>query len=189
MPKVMLFIDGPNLSHETKSYDENLEVDFRRLADALVAKVAPDAQYEGAYYYCSVVPGFGLRTPEDKERARKREGFLEALRYKRGYTVKKLIKAERLVRCAGCGNESKTFVEKGVDIALATDMMAQGVLGCYDIAILVSNDGDYAPAVDFLKTRGKKVYHAQFHPNDGRNLRRVCFDSIDLADLKDEIKR
>ncbi len=189
MPRVMIFIDGPNFAHESISHDEHLQVDFTALADALVKRIGSDATYEGTFYYCSIIPGYGLKDDADKERLRKREGFLEALQYKRGYTVKKRSKVRRSVTCEKCSETTSAFVEKGVDVQIATDMMSFGVRNGYDVAVLVSNDGDLAPAVEFLRDHGKKVYHAQFNPRSGRNLGKACFDSIDLAQLKDTIKR
>lgn len=200
--RVMVFIDGANLDSERIFSAPGLSLDFGRLACALVRQVGEDASYEGAYYYCSVAPIERLATSEERERARKRAGFLQALEYKPGYTVKKLKKVQRPIKCPSCGKDKgvhvacpdcgpsdTVLIEKGVDVALATDMMSLGVQDAYDVAVLVSNDGDFGPAVEFLRGKGKKVYHAQFNPDHSRNLRRVCFTTINLATLASEIAR
>jgi len=50
--------------------------------------------------------------------------------------------------------------EKGVDIALATDMIILSDM--YDVAIIVSGDQDYLSAVKRLKEKGKWVVNVSF---------------------------
>jgi len=40
---------------------------------------------------------------------------------------------------------------------MATDMVSMAFLGHYDIAFLVSGDGDLAPAVEAVKAAGKQT--------------------------------
>jgi len=42
-------------------------------------------------------------------------------------------------------------------VKLATDMVAYGFKDCYDMAILVSGDSDYRPAIQWIKKLNKKV--------------------------------
>ena len=46
--------------------------------------------------------------------------------------------------------------EKGVDVGIAVDMISKIV--DYDVAILVSGDADFLPAVRFIKDRMRQVY-------------------------------
>lgn len=46
--------------------------------------------------------------------------------------------------------------EKGVDVGIAVDMISK--MGNYDVAILVSGDADFLPAVKYLKDNLKYVY-------------------------------
>jgi len=39
-----------------------------------------------------------------------------------------------------------TAVEKGVDVTLATDLLRMGWMNLYDVAVLVSGDGDFGDA-------------------------------------------
>ncbi len=54
--------------------------------------------------------------------------------------------------------------EKGIDIKLATDMLAHAAWDNYDIAILVSGDADFEPAARRARDLGKKLYIA-FYPH------------------------
>lgn len=57
---------------------------------------------------------------------------------------------------------SGVYIQKGVDTLIATDMVSMAFLGHYDIAFLVSGDGDLAPAVEAVKAAGKQIIVAAF---------------------------
>ncbi|MBI2240132.1 MAG: NYN domain-containing protein [Magnetospirillum gryphiswaldense] len=50
--------------------------------------------------------------------------------------------------------------EKQVDVYLAAQMVAQAYENSYDVAVLVSGDEDYAPAVEVAQQKGKVVVAA-----------------------------
>lgn len=54
------------------------------------------------------------------------------------------------------------LIQKGVDTLIATDMVSMAFLNHYDIAFLVSGDGDLAPAVEAIKAAGKQIIVAAF---------------------------
>lgn len=58
--------------------------------------------------------------------------------------------------------------EKAVDVNLATDMIT--LQNIYDIAIIVSGDQDYVPAVQKVKDFGKQVVNVVFKKQDGTLL-------------------
>jgi hypothetical protein len=71
--------------------------------------------------------------------------------------------------------------EKTLDTRIATDLVGDATFELYDVAILVTEDSDFIPAVEFVQEmRGKHVVHAGFggHSND---LRSVCRHRIDLG--------
>ena len=51
---------------------------------------------------------------------------------------------------------------KGVDIALARDILGHAYRDNYDVAVLLAGDGDYVPLILELKRLGKVVYVAFF---------------------------
>ena len=73
-------------------------------------------------------------------------------------------------------------MEKGVDINIATDMLSGAYSDAYDTAILITGDGDFAPAVETVKTRGKHVENAYFKEGHSRHLRQTCDKFILLDD-------
>ena len=53
--------------------------------------------------------------------------------------------------------------QKGVDVEIACDMLLFAMKDLYDVAILVSGDGDFIPAVERIKDMGKIVEVAAFN--------------------------
>jgi len=71
--------------------------------------------------------------------------------------------------------------EKMLDTHIATDLIGDAAFDAYDIALLVSEDSDFIPAVQFVHDmRGKQVVHVGFggHTNE---LRAACRYRIDLG--------
>ena len=82
--------------------------------------------------------------------------------------------------CPSCGEAMAGTVEKGVDVAIATDMIRLAWEESYDYAVLVSSDADYVPAVEFLNSKGRRVIHVGFPPK-GMNLAKTCWASLDMG--------
>ena len=78
--------------------------------------------------------------------------------------------------------------EKGVDARIATDMIRLAWIGNYDVAVLASSDRDFIPVVEFLETRNIKVIHCTF-PEQGMELARTCWGSIDIPSLREQLRR
>ena len=163
--RVMIFIDGSNLYHALKAALGNASIDFEHLAAALVG---PDRELVRVYYYNAPV-----NQQEVPEQYKRQQSFLSGIKRLPYYEVK----LGRLVR------RPQGMVEKGVDVKLATDMVAAGLRDRYDVAVLVSGDGDFADAVQVVKDAGKHVelaYPAKAKPADA--LLDACDIFIDLIE-------
>jgi hypothetical protein len=71
--------------------------------------------------------------------------------------------------------------EKMLDTFIATDLIGDATFDAFDVALLLSEDSDFVPAVEFVQTmRNKHIVHVGFggHSN---GLRAVCRHRIDLA--------
>ncbi len=90
--------------------------------------------------------------------------------------------------CPFCGNPMRGMEEKGIDTAIVTDMIRLAWEDAYDVAILVSSDSDFIPAVEFLDQRGLKVIQAGFPPQ-GRDLAAPSWASFDLYERRREFER
>ncbi len=144
MERVSIFIDGSNLYHGLKANLGRTDLDFQRFVQWLVN----DRKLVRTYYYNAPVPA-----RQDSERAANQQRFFQTLRRIPYFDI-------RLGRLEPRGN---TFVEKGVDIAIAVDMLSMAFHNAYDTAVLVSSDGDFAKAANAVRDLGKHVEVACFH--------------------------
>lgn len=71
--------------------------------------------------------------------------------------------------------------QKEVDVALGCEMVVRACRDQYDVAVLVSGDRDFVPAVEHVQDMGKRVEVASFDSSASIGLRRVCdrFRSLD----------
>lgn len=87
-----------------------------------------------------------------------------------------------------CGAGLSGTIEKGVDTAIATDMIRLAWEDAYDIAVLASSDADLVPAVRFLDQKGRKIIQAGFPPT-GVQLATSCWASFDVFSHREELRR
>jgi uncharacterized LabA/DUF88 family protein len=88
--------------------------------------------------------------------------------------------AEIAVRPA-CNEYLTAAAEKGVDAALVTDLISLAWQRAYDVAVLVSGDADYIPAVEYVQSQGLKVVNAAWS-NKGFELQAACWATFRLND-------
>jgi uncharacterized LabA/DUF88 family protein len=88
------------------------------------------------------------------------------------------------------GHLSREGGEKGVDVALAVDLLLSAAGGIYDEAVLVSGDGDLARAVEAARELGFPVRVVQFQDAIARELAAVAaevelLDGLDWEELRE----
>jgi uncharacterized LabA/DUF88 family protein len=141
----MVFIDGSNLYYGIKNAMGRTDLDFDKFVKTLVGDTR---ELVRTYYYNAPID-----QSSDPSRYKDQQKFFAKL-----YRIDDFqVELGRLEQ----RNEGR-MVEKGVDIALAVDMVTKAFLDHYDIAILVSGDGDFAKAVQAVKDSGRKVEIAYF---------------------------
>jgi len=101
-----------------------------------------------------------------------------------GYTMvpifRRTPREEQLNSCTFTAGGIPIAPEKMLDTHIATDLIGDATFDVYDVALLISEDSDFVPAVEFVQDmRGKQVVHVGFgaHAND---LRAMCRHRIDL---------
>jgi uncharacterized LabA/DUF88 family protein len=188
-------MDFWNFSLNMRDYNPSYRVDFDKLSTFLTQNASDppgSGTYEGTIVYASVDP----KKPEDKPL---KDFLLNTLSRKVGYQVKLFErKPAATVRCPECGKDIidcphcskplKRTVEKGVDAAMATDMLQLAWDDTYDAAVMLTSDKDFIPMVLFLQTQNKKIIHASFTPL-GRELANACWKRIDLSRHSSTIAR
>lgn len=189
---LMVFIDGQNLLYGCMDFARKQKpgYEFRyREEDLLTLLVGlrPNRRLTQTRFYTS----YSMRNLQRFEKQRKKLDVLESrLKW---VVVRKEAKtypyycprcshASRLVQlnCPSCGLQLETTENKGVDVALAIDLLLYGLVepqnGGYDVAMLVSGDRDFVAVIEVLKQRRPAcaVEVAQFTSNAGQELRNAA---------------
>jgi uncharacterized LabA/DUF88 family protein len=142
--RAMVFIDLMNVYESLGNLGVNTQLDYYKLALKL-------AEAQRRLIRCHVYTGAYDQAREPTKYAGQMRFFnkVQAMPFV-------TLKTRKLV---GRGAD---LIQKGVDTLIATDMVSMAFLNHYDIAFLVSGDGDLAPAVDAVKAAGKQIIVAAF---------------------------
>jgi len=154
--RVVIFIDGSNLYHALRSNFKRYDLNFAEFSN----KLCGPRQLFRTYYY-------NILQDESQypESYREQQDFLDALHHIPNLEI----------RLGSTKMAQGIPVEKGIDIMLATDLLHFAWADLYDVAVLVSGDGDFAYALQTAKNMGKHVEVAYFENNISRSL-------LDIAD-------
>lgn len=160
--RVIIFIDGSNLYHIVKKLlPDKKPNDFN--FEEFVKYLAGDRNLIRTYYYN--VP---LDMMKDLDSYMKQQRFFDKIKRTPNFTFV-------LCRLQKKKSGGKTNYEaKEDDIHLAVDMVKLAYNEAYDIAILVSSDGDFVPAVQAIKEKGKNVENVGFENKFSYHLQQVC---------------
>ena len=79
------------------------------------------------------------------------------------------------------GTDKFYYIIKEDDINMAVDMVENACDNNFDIAVLVSGDGDFVPAVRSVKKKGKIVKNIYFKNSSSKNLKNFCDESLELT--------
>ncbi len=164
--RVAVFIDNSNVFHhirDIRKTDRNWTCLYNPLI--LAEKLAGKRNLVFVGFYCVRPPSYLISGNEEQKQryniTQKYYGEIEKLdlvTVKYGYLVE---------------TNGKPY-EKNVDTQLSTDMVAMAALNKYDVAILISNDGDYKSAVENTKKFSKKVENVFFKGSLSMALDGIC---------------
>ncbi len=158
--KTIVFVDGSNLYRGLLENFGSANIDFGAFISFLVAK-----NKLVKTYYCNV-PVNRNDKPEEYKRQQK---FFSALRRIPRFEVK----LGRLEKRPGAPP-----VEKGVDVWMAVDIVTHAYSNIFDVAVLVSGDSDFVPAIEAVQDFGKKVINVCFPKTKSFHLNQVCDETI-----------
>ena len=160
--RVAIFIDGSNLYHALRDNCGRADLNFTEFQNRLCGT----RRLFRTYYY-----NIRQDPTQRPEGHREQQEFLDIL-HKTPYLE---------VRLGTTKLSQGIPVEKGIDIMLATDLLHFAWNNLYDVAILVSGDGDFAYALQAVKNMGKHVEVAYFESNVSKDLLEVA-DNRHLLD-------
>jgi uncharacterized LabA/DUF88 family protein len=150
---VALFVDVANLYYSARGQD--VDVDYV----ALLKTATKGRDLIRAYAYSGLDP--------ENENQRKFIDFLN----KNGYMV-----LTKDIRKFGDGR-----VKANLDIELVVDLFR--LADRMDIAVIVSGDGDFAPAIKALQDKGVRCEVISFRPNTSSDLIAVADEFIDIMKI------
>ncbi|MFM8330404.1 MAG: NYN domain-containing protein [Candidatus Methylumidiphilus sp.] len=139
MKRVIVFLDYSNfhqaMNRLTKGeFPERKRFDFKRFVEVLTQGM----DLIKVYFVCSTAPSSGSG----------QQRFYDWLDGQDFFYVKQFERKS---------NEFGEQREKQVDVYLATQVVALAYENAYDIAIIVSGDEDYVPAIEIVQQKGKIV--------------------------------
>ena len=173
--RVAVFVDGANLYHSIKNYYKGV-LDYGRL---LAAAVGERKLLRATFYIVE------KQETDESQGSASARSFVYNLN-KFGYKVrsKPLVVHETL-----SPEGERTFSHKGDwDIGIVVDMMR--LADHADTYVLVSGDGDYVEAVEYLQSeRGIRVEVISAAQCTSQALLDVCDLHTDLADIPDLFRR
>jgi len=166
--RVAVFIDGHNVHLSER--DLGWEIDFRKLL-TIVERMTAGHIYR-AFFYAGFVPGH-----------QERFAFFRALRSIPHFEL----------RTKEAHANGGPVIKCNFDVEITVDMLTHATCNAYDVAILLSGDGDLVYAVQEIKRLGCQVIclsTMQGHtgPTAAIALRQVCDQFIDLMDLRAHIE-
>lgn len=163
--RVMVFIDYRNVFEGVRFGLDDTDLDLFRLTRILVG----DRDLVGAY----VFDGIPKQTdPEDTgpEATRAYHNYVR----EQGFRV--------IARDAVVKQEGK-FVQKEVDVSLACEMLEHALMNHFDVAIVVSGDRDFVPAIQKVQAAGKRVEVASF----SNEMNSECKRAADVYYMLDDL--
>lgn len=171
---VMVFFDGANLYHAQNHYAEKVGLRKYRISHRkLLEKIVGDRNLIRATFYGS------RKVPDDPSQT----SFFDILRgddiLVRTFDLKKRYDPE-----TGIDRE----FEKGVDVALVTDMLNLALKQKIGTAVLVSGDSDYISAVNIIVSEGVNVEVAAFQCTLSPDWIEQQVKIIRIDDFADEVK-
>ncbi|MCF8095876.1 MAG: NYN domain-containing protein, partial [Desulfobacteraceae bacterium] len=186
--KVSFFIDGFNVYHSLKPFDQNtrqyitkymkyLWLDFMRLANRFVKK---NDQLSEVFYFTALA----YWRPESEAR---HKIFISALENAGVKVIRGKFK-EKDRYCKFCGASYKHHEEKQTDVNIAVHLLNEAYKNTYDKAIILTNDTDLIPAIQVAKSSFPSKRFGVLFPIDrwSSELRTACdfWLKIHKKDLK-----
>ena len=162
--RVAIFIDGSNLYHNLKRY--KIKTKF----EEIIKKVETKREIVDIFYYTAL-----LDKLIDENGYNKHKKFLDKIKKIANFNVVLCTLRKMILE-----NGSVDFAIKGDDVYLATDLIKGSYEDLYDVAIIISGDADFIPAIKLTQKNGKKVINAFFPKSSSYQLRNCCDGSINL---------
>jgi len=91
-----------------------------------------------------------------------------------GFEVKLYGLKSRSTNCARCKKRTTVTVQKGVDVAIVTDLLSMAFRSEFHTVIIIAGDGDFASATQQVKDMWRKVYFAGYENSMSNDLKEIA---------------
>ncbi|MDD5192248.1 MAG: NYN domain-containing protein [Candidatus Nanoarchaeia archaeon] len=170
--RISIFIDGSNLYHSLKRLNIS-KIDFQKL----INKLKNNRKIVSVFYYNAPLDiNYNLKTYWEQQR------FFDELRKLSLFKV--ILCKMRKIRKEG---KIIDYEVKGDDVHLTVDLISGAYENLYDVAIIVSGDEDFVPALKKVQQLGKKVENAYFISSSSSALKHSSNVSICINKFIKEI--
>ncbi|RLG15447.1 NYN domain-containing protein [Candidatus Pacearchaeota archaeon] len=169
--KIMIFIDGSNHYKLVKELFDGSKRSFDFNFEKFVKGLAKNRKIVRVYYYTAP-----LDRKKDKETYAKQQRFFEKLRKIPNFKLELVLCRMQKVKIDG----KICYQVKEDDIHLAVDIVKLAYNNAYYIAVLVSSDGDFVPAVNAVQEIGKFIENMGFPNKFSWHLRQQCDNFVKL---------
>ena len=148
--RTAVFIDGAHFTKALRHSYDRMNVAFGKLSELLVGS---REALVGTYFY-DALPYSGLQPTQDElERLTRKRRFFNGLRQLPQFTVRE----GRTSRVWNPDRGAWVYKQKFVDVYLAVDFVSLAAKRQMDVAVLVTGDSDFIPAVEAVKQEGVRV--------------------------------
>lgn len=158
--KVIVFIDGNNLYHSLGRMFDNEKTDYFNF-EKFIKYIVGDRKVIETYYY---IGSFDINY--NSESYANQQRFFNKLRKIKDFNL--IVCRMQKIKVDG----KFIYQVKEDDIRLALDMTK--LVDKYDTAILVSNDGDFVPAIESVQEKDRKVENIGIGRDFSYYLKQVC---------------
>ena len=164
--RVAVFVDGANYFYMQKSLGWRID------ALKLLEYCAGFGEIADAYYY------IGIDAPPEAQQ----QAYLHALT-NMGYAL-----VTKHIKTIYDSDSRESRQKANLDIEIVLDMF--NTIDNYDMAVLISGDGDFERALQLLKARGKKFKVISTSGMVAREIRNICgMHYIDFENIREQVEK
>ncbi len=149
--RISVYIDGANFVYGLKSLNPKYS-DYHFDFENFIKKIVGQQELVGVFYYNA-----SLKQSINPRRFREQQKLLARLRNVANFKIFLWKRQKRFNK-----EDEEYYTIKGDDIYLALNMLNDAWENKYDIAILFSGDGDFAPLLKYVKKKNKRVEVVSF---------------------------
>ena len=156
MERVAIFIDGSALLKGASSYKRKINI--YKLQKLLVN----NREHVRTYYYDGIFPEWVAEKSKVLKKSRNSKlKFVKELVMGKAIDYRLVdLRPREINRKEPV--ESWKWIQKGVDVLMATEILFFAFVNLYNTAVLVTGDGDFVAAVKKVKDMGKRIEIAYF---------------------------